>query len=68
MMNDLDYPYTVRHLEEDEGSGFIIEFPDLPGCMSEGDNLEEAIKNGREAVLAWIEVAKEEGRKIPDPY
>ncbi|MBF0444948.1 MAG: type II toxin-antitoxin system HicB family antitoxin [Magnetococcales bacterium] len=68
MKKDLDYPFTIRHLEEEEGSGFIIEFPDLPDCMSDGENMEEAIKNGREAMLSWLKTAKEEGREIPDPY
>jgi len=33
-MSDTEYRFTVRPLSEDEGGGYLIEFPDLPGCMS----------------------------------
>ena len=67
-MTDLDYPFTIRHLEEDEGGGYLIEFPDLPGCMSDGETIEEAIANGKEAMLSWLEVAQDQGREVPDPH
>lgn len=62
-----DYPFTIRQLSNEEGGGFLIEFPDLPGCMSDGETVEEAIKNGRDALHCWLTVAKETGRKIPEP-
>lgn len=63
----LKYPFTIRHLTPEEGGGYFIEFPDLPGCMSDGETIEETIKNGEDAVKCWIEAAKEIGRKIPNP-
>lgn len=62
-----EYPCTIRHLSNEEGGGYLIEFPDLPGCMSDGETMEDAIKNGQDAVHAWIETAKELGRSIPAP-
>jgi len=62
-----DYPFTIRHLSKEDGGGYLIEFPDLPGCMSDGETIKEAIENGKEAVNAWIEAAKEIGRSIPKP-
>lgn len=62
-----EYPFTMRHLSQEEGGGFLIEFPDLPGCMSDGETIEEAIKNGKDAIKAWIETAKEMNRSIPKP-
>lgn len=62
-----DYPFTIRELSAEDGGGFLIEFPDLPGCTSDGDTLEEAIANGSDAVQSWITVAKERGRLIPLP-
>jgi len=62
-----DYPFTIRHLLKDEGYGYLIEFPDLPGCMSDGETIDEAIENGKEAIEAWIETAREEGKSIPKP-
>jgi hypothetical protein len=37
---------------QDEGGGYLIEFPDLPGCMSDGATIEEAITNGIDAIRA----------------
>ena len=61
------YQFTVRPLSREEGGGYLVEFPDIPGCMSDGETIEEAIMNGREALLDCMEVFKESGRKIPKP-
>jgi antitoxin HicB len=61
------YQFTVRPLSKDEGGGFLVEYPDIPGCMSDGENVEEAIANGREALRDCIEVFRESGRKLPKP-
>ena len=62
-----EYPFTIRHLLDEEGGGYFIEFPDLPGCMSDGETVDEAIENGQGAIQAWIEAAKEMNRPIPKP-
>jgi antitoxin HicB len=62
-----DYPFIMNHLNSEEGGGYYIEFPDLPGCISDGESIEETLKNGREAVICWIDAAKEIGRSIPKP-
>jgi len=62
-----EYPFIMRHLSKEEGGGYLIEFPDLPGCMSDGETIEEAIENGQEAIHAWVEAAKEMNRAIPRP-
>jgi predicted RNase H-like HicB family nuclease len=54
-------------LSKEEGGGYLVEYPDIPGCMSDGETVEEAITNGREALLDCLEVFKESGRKIPRP-
>tara|TARA_Y100000310_G_C20385339_1_gene670148 strand:- start:102 stop:305 length:204 start_codon:yes stop_codon:yes gene_type:complete len=43
-------------LEEAEEGGYTVHVPSLPGCISEGDNMEEAIKNIREAIELYLEV------------
>jgi predicted RNase H-like HicB family nuclease len=48
------YRFTIRPLAEDEGGGYLIEFPDLPGCMSDGATIKEAITNGMDAMRGWI--------------
>ena len=61
------YQFTVRPLSSDEGGGYLVEYPDIPGCMSDGETVEEAISNGREALRDCLEVFKESGRKLPKP-
>ena len=62
-----DYPFTVRPLAAKEGGGYLVEFPDLPGCISDGESVDEAIANGMEAKQAWLTVAKEQDRPISGP-
>ena len=62
-----DYPFEIRPLSEEEGAGYLVVFPDLPGCISDGNSVEEAIKNGKDAVQSWIETAKEFNDFIPEP-
>jgi predicted RNase H-like HicB family nuclease len=50
----------------DETGGYVAEVPSLPGCISEGDTLEEAIANIREAIDLYIEVLKEDGKPVPE--
>lgn len=67
-IRDLDqYQFTVRLLSKDEGGGYLVEYPDIPGCMSDGETIQEAIANGREALRDCIDVFKESGRKLPKP-
>jgi predicted RNase H-like HicB family nuclease len=61
------YAHVIRPLTEEEGGGFLITFPDLPGCMSDGETIEEAIKNGRDAFLCWVSAEADMKGKIPKP-
>jgi antitoxin HicB len=65
---DLDaYRFAVRRLSQEEGGGWLVEYPDIPGCMSDGETVEEAIVNGREALRDCMEVFRESGRELPKP-
>ncbi len=64
----LEYPFITSVLLEAEGGGYLIEYPDLPGCMSDGETIQEAIENGKDAIRCWIETAREYGAEIPAPY
>jgi antitoxin HicB len=64
----VEYPFEVRPLSKDEGGGFSISFPDLPGCGSDGATPEEAIENGRDALASWLAVAREFGDEVPKPF
>ena len=67
MDEQLKYPFEIRQLSEEEGGGYLISFPDLPGCISDGDTIEEAIKSGMDAMNSWLETAKEFNDPIPGP-
>ena len=63
----LEYPFITSVLADAEGGGYLIEYPDLPGCMSDGETIQEAIENGRDAIRSWIETARAHGDEIPAP-
>nr|MBA2492712.1 type II toxin-antitoxin system HicB family antitoxin [Gammaproteobacteria bacterium] len=67
MSKAFDYSFEMRPLSEEEGGGWLITFPDLPGCISDGETPEEAIGNGKDAVVAWVAAMQESGREIPKP-
>jgi antitoxin HicB len=50
--------FEIRELSKDEGGGWLITFPELSGCVSDGDTIEEAIINGADAEKAWLEANK----------
>jgi antitoxin HicB len=66
-MDPRDYRIVIERARPDEGTGFLAYVPDLPGCMSDGETTEEAVKNVRDAIECWIEQAVEMGRPIPHP-
>ena len=61
------YQFTVRPLTKDEGGGYLVEHPDIPGCMSDGETIAEAIVNGREALRDCIDVFRKSDRRLPKP-
>jgi len=61
------YPFLVRPLSKEEGGGYLVEFPDLPGVISDGETPEEAIRNGQDALAAALMTMQEVGDPIPKP-
>ena len=66
-MIKLKYPATIKPLSKEDGGGYLVEYLDLPGCIADGDTVEEALKEGEDAVLAWIKSAQSDGEAIPEP-
>ena len=62
-----NYAFKVGPLTKADGGGYVITFPDLPGCMSDGATYAEAIKNGRDAFRAWMSTQIEDCRPVPVP-
>jgi len=59
------YQFEVIFTPQEEG-GFTVEVPDLPGCITEGDTLEEAEKNIQEAIDLYLETLEERGIPLPE--
>ena len=51
----------------DEDQSFIVEVPELPGCMADGKSYQEAVANVEVVVQEWLDTARAEGRAIPAP-
>lgn len=58
-------PHYIAIVEEEDGNAISVWFPDLPGCFSAGDTLDEAMLNAPEALELWAEAMIESGQKIP---
>ena len=59
------YPIAIEPGDETEAFGVII--PDLPGCYSAGDTLEEMHANAKESAQLWREAVLEDGGAVPHP-
>jgi len=59
--------YPVVLTPDLEDGGFVAECPAIPGCVSEGDTVEEALANIRDAIEGCLAVLQEEGQSVPEP-
>ncbi len=59
--------YEVILYWSTEDDAFIAEVPELPGCMADGENYQEALANVEKIAQEWLETAQELGRVIPEP-
>lgn len=70
-MKDLEYylhlPYRIELYEDEVEGGYTVAIPELSGCLSCGETVEEAMANIRDAKRAWLEAALEDGIDIPEP-
>lgn len=64
-MKKLCYPAIFTPCEELEG--FTVEFPDLPGCVTEGKDMVHAIEMAQDAANGWLLLELEEGNQLPTP-
>ena len=61
----IKYEVVIYWSEEDQA--FLAEVPELPGCMADGKNYQEALSNLETIIREWIDTAREIGRPIPKP-
>ena len=58
--------YYARITKQRDG-GYIVEFPDLPGCFTEGETMKETLANAKEALSGWLYVALKHGDEVVPP-
>lgn len=61
------YKYERIIYWSNDDNAFVVEVPELPGCMADGSTVEEAIKNSELIIKEWIEVTLERGLEVPEP-
>ena len=54
-------------LEPDETGGYVVSCPSLAGCYTQGNTVEEALENIKEAILLCLEDMESQGEEVPDP-
>ncbi len=59
--------YRMEIVEDKDESGFVVSFPELPGCITCGETVESAVANALDAKKAWLEAAVEDGIEIHEP-
>lgn len=60
-------PYTFIAIADQDDGGWVIIYPDLPGCVTQADTYEEAARMAKDAFETWITYRHEEGLPIPEP-
>ena len=67
-LNDyMQMSYRMEIVEDKDEGGYVVSYPDLPGCVTCGETIETAVAIAAAAKKAWIEAALEEGIKIQEP-
>lgn len=60
-------PYKMEIVPDIDEGGFVVSYPDLPGCITVGDSLDDVIANAEDAKRIWFEAAIEDGIEINEP-
>ncbi len=61
------YKYERIVYWSDADGKFLVEVPELPGCMADGSTPEDALQNSEVIISEWLETAKALGRAVPEP-
>ena len=63
----MKYIYTATFVPNEDGSKYYCCVPDLPGCITTGNSIDDAIEMITDAASGWVVVAEDEGNEIPSP-
>lgn len=62
----MSLPYKIVFYPASEG-GYVAEIPELEGCLTQGDNMQDTLEMIEDAKRAWIDIALQKNREIPEP-
>ena len=60
-------PYSMEFTPDTDEGGYIVSFPDLKGCLTSGETIDDAVRNAEDAKREWLAAAIESGIEIPVP-
>ncbi len=63
----MKYIYTATFVPNEDGTKYYCRVPDLPGCITTGNSIDDAIEMITDAASGWLVVAEDEGNEIPTP-
>ena len=63
----MEMSYRMEIVEDKDEGGYVVSYPDLPGCITCGKTIESAVANALDAKRTWIEAALEDGIEIYEP-
>jgi predicted RNase H-like HicB family nuclease len=63
----MDWKYEMIVYWSQEDQAYVVEVPELSGCMADGPTYQQAVSNAEVVIGEWIETAKELGRSVPEP-
>lgn len=71
MIKNLDYymslPYRIEIIKEQEEGGYVLHCPELPGCITCGETVQEGLEMLEDAKKCWFTACLEDGVPIPEP-
>ena len=60
-------PYKMEIVQDPDEGGYVVSFPDLPGCLTSGETIESAVENAKDAKREWLKAAIEDNYPIAEP-
>lgn len=63
----MTYQYALVIWYSEEDGAYLVEVPELPGCMADGKTVEEATRAAQTAIRMWVGAARKLGRSVPKP-
>lgn len=63
----MDWKYEMVVYWSHEDQAYVVEVPELPGCMADGQTYQQAVSNAEVIIGEWLETAKGLGRAVPQP-